>query len=244
MSLKKSRLDYKWVVLVVCFLMEFICLGLCSSNMGLFTVPVTDALHIDRLAYSYWSSIRYFVQVIVALYFGTLVNRFGTKKMVFVGLCSLIGATVLRALGTNVLYFYIAGALHGVGIVFTGNAMAGAIVRKWFKQDVGKYTGIVMSANGIGGAIAAQVISPIINNGETFGYRKAYLLCALITFIISALILCFLRDSSDDGPIVADKQKKTPKKGTLWVGIEYTVLKKKAYFYIVAALVLLTGISL
>ena len=132
MSLKKSRLDYKWVVLVVCFLMEFICLGLCSSNMGLFTVPGTDALHIDRLAYSYWSSIRYFVQVIVALYFGTLVNRFGTKKMVFVGLCSLIGATVLRALGTNVLYFYIAGALHGVGIVFTGNAMAGAIVRKWF----------------------------------------------------------------------------------------------------------------
>lgn len=244
MSLKKSRLDYKWVVLVVCFLMEFICLGLCSSNMGLFTVPVTDALHIDRLAYSYWSSIRYFVQVIVALYFGTLVNRFGTKKMVFVGLCSLIGATVLRALGTNVLYFYIAGALHGVGIVFTGNAMAGAIVRKWFKQDVGKYTGIVMSANGIGGAIAAQVISPIINNGETFGYRKAYLLCALITFIISAFIVLFLRDSSDDGPIVADKQKKTPKKGTLWVGIEYAILRKKVYFYIVAALVFLTGISL
>jgi MFS family permease len=122
--------------------------------------------------------------------------------------------------------------------------MAGAIVRKWFKQDVGKYTGIVMSANGVGGAIAAQVISPLINNGETFGYRKAYRLCALITFITSAFILFFLRDSADDSPIIADKQKKTPKKGTLWVGIEYTILKKKAYFYIAAALVFLTGISL
>lgn len=244
MLLKKSRPDYKWVVLVVCFLMEFICLGFCSSNVGLFTVPVTDALHIDRLTYSYWSSIRYVVQVFVALYFGTLVNRFGIKKMVFVGLCSLIGATTLRAVGTNILYFYIAGALHGVGIVFVGSTMAGAIVRRWFKQDIGKYTGIVMSANGIGGAIAAQVISPIINNGETFGYRKAYLLSAVITLAISVIILIFLRDKSGDGPAIDSKQKKTPKKGALWVGIEYEVVKKKTYFYIAAALIFLTGISL
>lgn len=244
MSLKKSQLDYKWVVLAVCFLMEFICLGFCSSNMGLFTVSVTDALHIDRLTYSYYASIRYVVQVIVALYFGTLVNRFGIKKMVFVGLCSLISATALRAAGTNVLHFYIAGALHGIGIVFAGSTMAGAIVRRWFKQDIGKYTGIVMSANGIGGAIAAQIISPIINNGETFGYRKAYLLSAVITLIISIVILIFLRDTPSDGPVIAGKPKKMPKKGTLWVGIEYDAVKKKAYFYIAAALIFLTGISL
>ena len=244
MTLKKSRLDYKWVVLVVCFLMEFLCLGFCSSNVGLFTVPITDALHIDRITYSYWSSIRYVVQVFVALYFGTIVNRFGIKKMVLVGLCALIGATALRAVGTNVLYFYIAGALHGVGIGFVGGTMAGAIVRRWFKQDIGKYTGIVMSANGIGGATAAQVISPIINSGETFGYRKAYLLTAVITLAISVIILIFLRDNPSDGPVVAGKQKKMPKKGALWVGIEYEVVKKKAYFYIAAALIFLTGISL
>ena len=161
MSLKKFQPDYKWVVLVICFLMEFICLGFCSSNVGLFTVPITDALQIDRLTYSYWSSIRYVVQVLVALYFGTLVNRFGIKKMVLTGLCALIGATVLRAVGTNVLHFYIAGMLHGVGTVFVGGTMAGTIVRRWFKQDIGKYTGIVMSANGIGGAIAAKSSLPL-----------------------------------------------------------------------------------
>lgn len=244
MSPKRLRPDYKWVILVVCFLMEFICLGFCSSNMGLFTVPVTDALHIDRLTYSYWPSIRYVVQVLVALYFGALVNRFGIKKMVFVGLCALIGATALRAVGTNVLHFYIAGVLHGVGTVFVGGTMVGIIVRRWFKQDIGRYTGIVMSANGIGGAIAAQIISPIINNGETFGYRKAYLLCAAVAFAIGIVILILLRDTPGDSSVVDSKQKKTPKKGALWVGIEYAVVKKQAYFYIAAALVFLTGISL
>ena len=100
MEIKKSRFDYKWVILVVCFLMEFLCLGFCSSNVGLYTVPVTQALSIDRLAYSYWSSIRYAVQVVVALFFGTLINRFGIRKMVFTGLCSMIAATLLRVFGT------------------------------------------------------------------------------------------------------------------------------------------------
>ena len=186
MKLIKSRLDYKWVVLVVCFLMEFLCLGFCSSNIGLYTVPVTDALGIDRLAYSTWSSIRYGVQVFVALYFGALMNRFGIKKMVFAGLAALIGATVLRATATNIWHIYIAAALHGFGIVFVGSTMAGAIIRRWFKENIGKYTGIVMSANGVGGAIAAQIISPIINNGETFGYRKAYLLSAAITILAAS----------------------------------------------------------
>ena len=244
MSWIKSRLDYKWVVLVICFLMEFICLGFCSSNTGLYTVPVTDALQIDRLAYSYWFSIRYVVQVFVALYFGTLVNRFGIKKMVFVGLCALIGATLLRAVGNNVIYFYIAGALHGVAIVFVGSTMAGAIVRRWVKEDIGKYTGIVMSANGIGGAIAAQIISPIINSGEAFGYRKAYLLSAVLSLIISVFILLLLRDNPNADTVIEGKQKKIPKKGKLWVGIEYDVAKKHAYFYIAAALTFLTGISL
>lgn len=243
MKLTKSRLDYKWVVLVVCFLMEFLCLGFCSSNVGLYTVPVTNALGIDRLAYSYWNSIRYGVQVFVALYFGALMNRFGIKKMVFAGLLALIGATVLRAFAANLIHIYLAAALHGFGIVFVGSTMAGAIIRRWFQQDIGKYTGIVMSANGVGGAIAAQIISPIINNGETFGYRKAYILSALITLVISAVILVFLRDKPADGPVVMNSNKKKAR-GALWSGVEYSVVKKKTYFYIAAALIFLTGISL
>ena len=242
MKLIKSRMDYKWVILVVCFLMEFLCLGFCSSNVGLYTVPVTQALEIDRLAYSYWSSIRYAVQVLVALFFGTLVNRFGVKKMVFLGLCAMVSATAIRAFGTGLVHFYLAGALHGLGIVFVGGTMAGTIVRRWFHQNVGRYTGIVMSANGIGGAIAAQIITPIINNGETFGYRKAYLLSAAVALAISVVILIFLRDTAADSP-AAGKQKKASR-GVMWTGLEYEEVKKKAYFYIAAILVFLTGISL
>lgn len=244
MKLNKSRFDYKWVILALCFLMEFICLGFCSSNVGLYTVPVTEALKIDRLAYTYWSSIRFAVQVIVALYFGPLVNRFGVKKMACLGMLSLTGAVVLRAIATNVWFIYLSGAAHGLGIVFCGGTMASTIIRRWIKQDIGKYTGIVMSANGIGGATAAQIISPIINNGETFGYRKAYWLSAAISLVITVIIVIFLRDNPTDSPAVTTSKKKKAPRGAMWVGIEYAAVKKKAYFYAAAATVFLTGISL
>ena len=242
MTWKKLQPDYKWVILAVCFLMEFICLGFCSSNPGLYTASVTAALGIDRTVYSLAGSIRYSVQVLVALSFGTLVNRFGVKKMTVAGLGFLIGATLLRATGTHYLHFFLAGALHGVGMVFAGSNMAGTIVRRWFHQDIGRYTGIVMSANGIGGAVASQIVSPIINNGEVFGYRKAYLLATALSLVISAVILVFLRDKPGDAPVGGSGQKKV--RGRLWTGIEYHAVKKKPYFYVSAALVFLTGISL
>ena len=214
MSLKKTKLDYKWVILVLCFMMEFLCLGFCSSNPGLYTKSVTEALNIKRSVYSLSNSIRYAVQVLVALNFGTIVDRFGVKKMACAGMLSLTASVAIRACATQVYHIYLGSVLWGAGIVFAGGTMAGTIVRRWFQQDIGRYTGIVMSANGIGGAIAAQIISPIINNGETFGYRKAYWLSAAIALIITVVILIFLRENPKERPIptgATGKKKRSPR---------------------------------
>lgn len=235
---------YKWIILGVCFFMEFLCLGFCSSNAGLYTKAITEALEIKRSVYALTSSFRYVTQVFTALYFGSLVNRFGVKKMVCFGLSALTGSVFLRGLATNVIHLYLGGILWGCGIVFVGGNMAGTIVRRWFHQDVGRYTGIVMSANGIGGAIAAQIITPIINNGETFGYRKAYFLSTIISLIISIAVMIFLKESPDGkAPEKITKGKKQPK-NAVWAGMPYDVIKRKPYFYVTAALVFLTGISL
>lgn len=241
---RKIPLDYKWIILILCFFMEFICLGFCSSNAGLYTKAVTEALQIKRSVYSLSSSIRYAVQVLVAFNFGTLVGKFGAKKMACFGMLALSASVLIRAVATNVIQIYIGSALWGLGIVFSGGTMAGTIVRRWFHQNVGRYTGIVMSANGIGGAIAAQIVSPLINNGEVFGYQKAYFLSAIISFAVSALIILFLRERpADDASSGVSNGKKKPK-GVLWEGLPYETVRKKHYFYLTAALVFLTGISL
>ena len=87
--------------------MEFICLGFCSSNPGLYTGAVTEALDIPRSLYAIGTSIRYIVQVVVALFFGPLIQRFGLKKLVGVGMFSLFGSIVMRYLTANIIHHYI-----------------------------------------------------------------------------------------------------------------------------------------
>lgn len=241
-QIQKRRFDYKWVVLIMCFMMEFVCLGFCSSNPGLYTGAVTTALGIPRSLYSIGTSIRYIVQVIVGFFFGSLIQRFGIKKLVGVGLISLCGSITMRYLTANIWHHYISCVLWGLGIVFAGGTMASTVVRRWFDKDIGKVTGLVMSANGIGGAIAAQIISPLINNGETFGYRKAYLLSAIVSIAISIVVLIFVRDNpaAEAAPTKGTKKAR----GALWEGIPFEQVKKKPYFYLTFAMIMLTGISL
>lgn len=241
-QIQKRRLDYKWVILIVCFMMEFVCLGFCSSNPGLYTGAVTKALNIPRSLYTLGTSIRYFVQVIVGLFFGSLIQRFGIKKLAGVGLFSLCGSITMRYLTENIWHHYIGCVLWGLGLVFAGGTMASTIVRRWFDKDIGKVTGLVMSANGIGGAIAAQIISPFINNGETFGYRKAYLLSAVISFVISVVVFILVKDNP--AATAAPTKGKKKARGQTWDGIPFEQLKKKPYFYLIFLMITLTGISL
>ncbi len=238
----REKLDYKWVILIVCFFMEFVCLGFCSSNVGLYLVPVTTALEIPRSLYSFNESIRYVVQTLTALSFGTITQHFGLKKPVCVGGIALALSVFLRAVATNIWGIFLGSVFWGFGIVLMGGTMASTIIRRWFDKDLGKYIGIVMSANGIGGAAAAQIISPIINNGETFGYRKAYLLSAAITLAFCVVVVLFLKEKPAESTAATTAGKKV--RGELWNGLPYEVIKRKPYFYLTAVMVFLTGISL
>lgn len=76
----KLKLDYKWVIIVLAFLMVMICLGFCSSTKSLFIVPVTEALGIDRGIFSINDSLRFITAAVINVFFGALISRFGAKN--------------------------------------------------------------------------------------------------------------------------------------------------------------------
>ena len=242
---KKNKLDYKWIILGICFLMTFVCLGFCSSNKGLYLTAITEALDIKRSLFSINDSCRFVASAVINLFFGTLVERFGVRKMTAFGFVSLIASTLIYAYATNIFVFYIGGTLLGIGLAFTTTTMASSVIRRWFKKDIGKYTGIVFAANGIGGAVAAQIASPMINEeGNPFGYRTSYLVVALIVLMVGVLAVVLLRERpQNEVPVVSTTTKKKVSNETCY-GIKYEQAKKRPYFYLSAIMVLLTGFIL
>ena len=240
-----KRFDYKWVILITCSFMVFVSLGFCSSNKGLYLTAITEALDIKRSLFSINDSFRFATSAVINLFFGPLIGRFGARKMTAFGFFALILSMLSSAVAESVVLFYASGILLGIGLSFTSNAMAGYIIRRWFKKNIGRYTGIVFAANGIGGAVSAQIISPLINReGDPFGYRISYLVVAAILLVAGIVIVCLLREypSTDTPHTAAVAKKKAAKDG--WVGITLKDARRKPFLYLALINVFFTGFIL
>lgn len=245
MLIRKKKIDYKWVIVVTCFLMEFVCLGFCSSNKSLYLGAITEALEIPRSLFSFNDSFRFVSTAIINLFFGSLLHKFGTKKLVTAGFCCLIASMTIYTYAETVWVFYIGGILLGVGLAFTTTTMISSIIKRWIKKNTGTILGFVLAANGLGGALAAQIVTPIIfEEGNVFGYRNAYKLVTLILLIAGILAIIFIKDSPECNSGEGTSVLKKKQRGAGWVGVEYNVAKTMPFFYLTLICVFLTGFVL
>jgi len=245
-ELKKSKFDYSFIIIGISFLIVATSLGLCSSGGALYLTAITEALNIPRSAFSFTDSIRFITTTIVNLYFGRLVYKFGTNKLICAGFICLLAFALIRSFAESMILFYIASVLLGLGLSWTSTTMVSTIVNKWCTKNKGTVTGLILSANGIGGAIAVQILTPIIfNENNIFGYRTSYYLVSAILLIVMLLVIFFYRESpkgDTSGVVVADKKKKI--RGAGWIGMDYSCAVKKPYFYISLLCVFFTGMVL
>ncbi|MBR7163644.1 MAG: MFS transporter [Clostridia bacterium] len=242
-----KKFDYAWVIIGICFMMILTSMGFCSSGRTMYLTAITDALGIPRGAFAFNDSFRYVTSTIVNLYFGRLVYRFGTKKLICAGFVCLIAFALINAVATSVYTFYIASIFLGIGLSWTSTTMVSAIIHKWCKKNIGTITGATLAANGLGGAIAVQILSPIIfQEGKPFGYRTSYLLVSAILTVALLLIVIFFRENPKDGgedkTVVPAKKRKV--RGTGWEGMDYDDAIRKPYLYVAMLRMFLTGMSL
>lgn len=243
MKLQIRKFDYKWVVLIVCFLMNFVCLGF-TTHRSLYLDAITKALGFERSLFALNETFRYTTLAVINLFFGGLLQRIGARKMIAGGFVMLFASMVVAAWAETVAMFYVSGILLGIGYACTTTTITGSIIRRWFKKDIGRYTGIALAANGIGGAVSAQIISPLISDeANPFGYRNAYLISAVFIAVAGILVLIFLRErpKNEELEVVTTGKKR---RGVSWEGIPLKTALRRPYFYVAAVIVFLTGFML
>ena len=242
----KKKLDYKWVIAGLCFVMIFTCLGFCSSTRSLFVKPITEALNMERSVYSFTDSFRFISVAVVNMFFGFLVSKFGLKRLIGAGFVSLTLAMVIYATANVFWQFYIAGILLGIGFSWTSTTMVGCVVNRWCKENKGTVMGAILAANGLGGAVATTLVTKIINvPSEAFAYRKGYWMIAIIIACVGTIVVLFFKERPKNAPVeTGDEKPKKKKRGNSWVGIEYSKAVKMPYFYMAAICIMLTGAML
>lgn len=233
---------YRWIVIGAMFVMIFTGLGFCSSNRGLFLSAITDALDMQRSLFSINDSCRYITTAVINLFFGALIAKFGPRKLIAAGFLSLCISALLYATASHILQFYLGGCFLGLGLSWTSTTMVGYVVTRWCKEHKGTIMGLVLAANGLGGAVAAQILTPIIyEEGNPFGYRKAYFLIAAILLVVGTAVVLLFRDAPGASD-AAQASKRSAK--TDWAGIPFEQAVRRPYFYTAAIGVFLAGACL
>lgn len=242
MDLKQKKLNWSGILVVAaCFCMGFVCLGFCSSNKSLYLGAITEALDIKRSLFSINDSFRYVSTAVVNLFFGTLIAKFGPRKLVGAGFLCLIASTLIYATATDIAVFYLGGTFLGIGLSWCTTTMVSYLVGKWYPEKRGTITGFALCANGVGGAVAAQIVTPMIyEQGNPFGYRNAYYLVAILLAVVGVIATALVHEPKDAKAAPGKKKAR----GKSWEGITLQEALRKPWFYGAALCVFVTGMGL
>lgn len=247
---KSGRIFYGWYIFAICFLMVFFALGFTSTPRSLLLTAITEDLGISRSLYSLSDSVRFITKAVVDAMFGALIAKFGARKLIACGFSCLIGAVLVYSFATNVVMFYFGGFLLGIGLAWTTTTIVGHLVENWFSGNKGTIMGIILAANGLGGAAATQLINKMIYlDTETAGWRLSYRLVAIGMAIVAVITLLVVRNRPEEMGLkpLAIVHKKTKRNKTIsrqWDGISFDEAKRKPYFYICCICIFLTGMVL
>ena len=73
-----------------------------NNNRSLYLSVIIEALGIKRSVFSIADSLRFIMTAVVNLFFDALIAKFGSKKMMSIGMFSLVRSMLIHAYATNV----------------------------------------------------------------------------------------------------------------------------------------------
>ena len=174
-----------------------------------------QTLLVRQLGWSFtetaWAfSLAIFSLGIAAAWAGTMLPRFGPRKLAVAGSLMFSGGYVLASLALHLdiieLFYLGYGVIGGAGIGF-GYVTPVATVAKWFPDHKGLVTGIVVMGFGVGAFLLSKVLAPLL-------VLQAEGDLALVFLWLGVVFACILLPSSfalSDPPtavaVVADGQR-------------------------------------
>ena len=238
---------YHWIIAVVMLLELAVIGGLANNYNGLFILPITEELGINRASYSLACCLKYLCSFVGTLFSGVLFLRWGNKKPLLLGLLLNGTGFAILPLSNNIFMLALGNILMGFGDALCCTAAVSRVVSAWFHRFKGLVWGLVSASTGIGGSIICILLSGIIQRS---GWRTAYFVSSAIVAGTLILVLLLVRgrpeqmDLSPYGMGYIPKKKKKVDADDHWPGFTMAELKKQPIFYLTLISVFLSSFAI
>lgn len=187
--------------------------GLSFYGFSVFFLPISKSLELGRAATSLVFSLSRAEGAIEGPIAGYLIDRFGTRIMLFAGVLLMgLGYILLSQVNSFLTFLIVYMGIASTG--FNAGVMAApmAAINSWFIRRRGLAMGILFATFGLGGAVITPLLSQSVYH---FGWRTTAVLAGFGILIILPVALIFRRSPESMG-LLPDgaQQEPAPNKAT------------------------------
>ncbi len=190
-----KKFHYAWVVVGVTFLALLASSGVRNAP-SVMIKPLETEFGWDRGSISFAVAISLFAFGFGAPLGGSLINRFGARRVMMSGLVLVVlGLLPMINMTTLSEYQLFWGLVVGIGTGVVTNVLGSAIALRWFNQ----YRGVVLGLLGAATATGQLLLLPVlIWMASANGWRSVILFLAVVVGIVIVPVFLFLRNRPDD----------------------------------------------
>ena len=189
-----KQIYYGWWIVLASFVVAFYVAGTIFYGFTAFIEPLADELGWSYTQISLAASLRGLEMGLLAPLVGILVDRFGSRKLLFCGVLVLGLGNILLGFTNSLVMFYGAFILIAFGAGGCTSVVTMTAVANWFDKNVGKAMGLTASGFGASGLIIPLIVWMI----AAFGWRTTVIILGIGMWIIGVPVAFVLRNKPED----------------------------------------------
>jgi MFS family permease len=192
---------YGWLVVAVTFVTMAIGVN-ARTAFSLFYPPIIDEFGWERGVTAGAFSFGFVASAIASPLIGRMMDRFGPRAVMEVGVALMGGGLLLAPLTTQPWHLYLSiGVLVGAGSVCLGYSGQSLFLPNWFIRRRGLAIGLAFAGVGIGSVTLLPWVQHMI---EQTGWRTACTAMGILILVVLAPINLVLRKRPEDIGLLPD----------------------------------------
>ncbi|OGP50810.1 MAG: hypothetical protein A2Y79_13970 [Deltaproteobacteria bacterium RBG_13_43_22] len=193
---------YGWWIVFACFVISLYVSSIIFFGFTAFFEPIVKEFGWSYTQVSFATSLRGMEMGIFAPFLGFLVDRWGSRMLMFLGVITVGLGLILLSFTQSLTMFYISFILLSFGAGGVTSIVTMSVVANWFDKNSGKAFGLMASGFGASGLLIPVIVWLI----EVYHWRPTLIFLGLGMWLLG-IPLCFLiRNTPEQLGLLPDGQ--------------------------------------
>jgi MFS family permease len=170
-----------WRVVLACFFVAFFIFGIGFYGHSLYVAELQRLRGWSASLISGAITLTFLLSALFSTFTHELLTRFGSKRLILLGIAALAASMILLAFVTEPWQLYAAFILMSLGWTGMGVVVIATIVNSWFVHRRGLAISIAFTGASVGGAVVAPLLLLL---DEKFGFQVAMVTATAIMLVV------------------------------------------------------------